>query len=220
MKLAEKETSLRLRKQGYSLKEISRQLNVSKGTVSLWVRDLTLSEKAKLRIIEKIQKGRYVSAERKKERTRILAETLKENAAQELKNIQLSLVVKRLLCAMIYWCEGAKDYHGGISFTNSDPYLTRLFIKLLIEGHGVDRKKFVARLHLHEYHQVKKQEKFWQDILQLKPSQFRQAYLKPHTGKRYRDNYPGCIALRYYDSILARELMFLAQSFTGGVVQW
>ena len=43
MKPAEKEESRLLRSQGYSVKEISRQLKVSRGSVSLWVRDIELT---------------------------------------------------------------------------------------------------------------------------------------------------------------------------------
>jgi len=138
----------------------------------------------------------------------------------EFENIQLSEAAKRLMCAMLYWCEGAKDYHGGVHFTNSDPYLVRLFMQLLIEGYGVERNKFVALLHVHEYHDVKTQQAWWANILGLKKTQFNKPYLKSHTGKRNRKNYPGCISLRYYDSILSRKLMYLAQAYTGGVVQW
>lgn len=218
MKVKEKLKAISLRKKGYSIKEISRSLSVAKSSVSLWVRNVKLNETAKQRLLSRIKLGQYNSGEKKKALKDLVNIRLKEAILSEYRNVKLSKATQKLLCAFIYWCEGAKD-DGGIAFTNSDPYLTNFFLKLLIEAYGAEKKKFVARLHMHKYHNIKKQEKFWQDILGLKPSQFRKAYLKPNTSKRYRENYPGCISLRYYDSILARKLMFLAQAFTGSVVQ-
>lgn len=44
MKLGEKNKSRFLRHQGYSIKQIAENLNVSKGSVSSWVRDITIPE--------------------------------------------------------------------------------------------------------------------------------------------------------------------------------
>ncbi|MEK7583233.1 MAG: helix-turn-helix domain-containing protein [Patescibacteria group bacterium] len=213
MKLKEKEQAIKLRLKGLSLKEISLKLNVSKGTVSIWVRDVKLSQKATERIIRRIQMGRYVSAERKKQRSSDLFLKLLSEARKEIDDIHLPLNIERLLCVMIYWCEGTKDYRNGVVFTNSDPYLVRCFMDLLVRGFGAKRIKFIARLHLHEYHNPKIQQAVWSKQLELSASQFRNPYLKKHTGKRQRLNYPGCISLRYYDSLLARKLKALAQVF-------
>lgn len=44
MKLLEKEKAQGLRLNGLSLKQISQTLNVSKGSVSVWVRDIVVPE--------------------------------------------------------------------------------------------------------------------------------------------------------------------------------
>lgn len=44
MKKLEQERAIKLRTQGYSIKKISEKLNVSKSSVSLWVRNVVLSE--------------------------------------------------------------------------------------------------------------------------------------------------------------------------------
>ncbi len=218
MKLDKKLQAIKLRSKGYSIKEIRALLDVSQSSVSLWVRNVKLGNSAKKRLLSRLKLGQYNSAIKKKASVLELNSRLKLEITAKFSKTQISLNTKQLLCALIYWCEGTKDYRSGISFTNSDPYLTRLFINLLVEAYGAERNKFVARLHLHEYHNAKKQQQFWKNVLKLNSSQFYRPYLKPHTGKRYRDNYPGCISIRYYDSILARKLMFLAQIFTGGMV--
>ena len=49
-KFKERIQARKLRKDGKSVKEIAQSLNVSKGTVSLWVRDIILSVKQLERI--------------------------------------------------------------------------------------------------------------------------------------------------------------------------
>lgn len=214
MKLREKEKSIELRHQGHSLKEISEVLNVAKSSVSLWVRSVKLSSTAKKRLLSRIQKGQYIAAENKKRRSKELNNSLDQQAKSELKNLTISKEAEKLIFAMIYLCEGAKSYRQGVNFSNSDPYLARLFIDLLTKIFNIDRSKIVTRLHLHEYHNSRKQQKFWADILNLSPGQFRKFYLKKNTKKRIREGYPGCITIRYYDSILARKILFLAKAYT------
>jgi len=53
MKHIEQQKARELRSQGYSIKEISRILNVAKSSASIWVRDVELSEQQKLVLQEK-----------------------------------------------------------------------------------------------------------------------------------------------------------------------
>jgi len=213
MKLAQKEKAIELRKKGHSLKEISEVLGVAKSSVSTWVRDVALSKAAKYILLSKIKNGRFVSAERKKTKTSNLNKSLQNSAIEEIADINISYQFKKILCTLLFWCEGNKNYRDGIVFTNSDPKLSRLFIDLFSDTFHIDRNKFSIKLHLHEYHSFKKQRKFWSEALGISPKQFKRPYLKPHTGKRIRDDYPGCASIRYYDNILGRKMLYLAQAF-------
>lgn len=68
-------------------------------------------------------------------------------------------------------------------------------------------------MHLHEYHNETRQRHFWQDITGIPKGQFNRSYMKPNTGKNKRKNYPGCLAITYYDSKVAKELSALYNSF-------
>lgn len=216
MKFEAKQKSLDLRKDGYSLKEISRLLNVSKSSVSIWVRDVFLSDRAKSRLLLKMTKGQFIGAQKRREYGDNKNKLLKDEAKAEFSLITPGLNGK-IICTMIYWCEGSKSYKSGIAFTNSDPDLTRLFIDLLVKHFSVNKNKIVARLHLHEYHNPKKQHLFWSKALGIPLDKFQKFYLKPHTGKVIRDNYPGCVSIRYYDSIVARKILYLGQAFLGKI---
>lgn len=207
-----KEKAVHLRQQGYSLKEITQALGIAKSTASLWSREIVLSGPAKQRLLRKIKLGQYISAERKKARTKKIKEELLKEAINDLMSTKIKGNYGKLLCAMIYWCEGIKN-DSGIGFTNSDPHLTRRFIDLLVKHFGAERSRFKARLHLHGYHNPDRQKTFWKKHLGLSYSSFYKPYLKPNTGKRIRNNYPGCVAISYNNTMLARKVLSFAKAF-------
>ena len=208
-----------LRKSGHSLSEIADQLNVSKSSASLWARGVRLSSKALQRILIRKQKGIQRGADARKLESRLAKIKIFKEAEMEIAGLKTSKNINRLVLVMIYWCEGGKD-DSSVSFTNSDPDLTRSFIDLLEKSFDANRQKISARLHLHEYHDPKIQLAWWSQKLALNEDQFKKFYLKPNTGKRKRDNYPGCVNIRYYNSFLARKLLYLAMVYlnkNGGI---
>ncbi|HXK35627.1 MAG TPA: hypothetical protein VJZ52_01120 [Candidatus Paceibacterota bacterium] len=209
-----KEKAHSYRKRGYSIKELSRLLNIAKSTASLWSRDVSLTNEGKERLLTRIKLGQYNSAEKKKSHTAEVNKEIYKEAENVLGNISISPGFGKLLCAMIYWCEGSKDSNS-VRFTNSDPKLIKRFLQLLKNGYGIKWRKVKVRLHLHSYHSQKKQTDFWAKELKIPTAQFYKPYLKTNTGKRIRNNYPGCAAIYYHDTILARKLMYLAKAYLG-----
>ncbi len=211
MKIEEKRKAIVLRKTGYSLKEISKKLKVSKSVVSVWSRNIELSDSAKRRLLTVIKKGQYVAAEKKKAQTRVKNLLLQEDIKKILQKT-LHRDFLKIICALIYWCEGSKD-HGALMFTNSDANLTRMFIDLLERCFYIRRNKIVVLLHLHDYHNIKKQREFWAKKLDIGLKQFNKPYIKPSMHRRIREHYQGCASVRYYDTIIAKKLLFLAEAF-------
>lgn len=212
-KIEEKLKAKELRKKGYSLDEIIKKVKVAKSSVSVWVREVQLSEKAKKRLLTRIKLGQLVSGENKKQRTRAVLQKYLDRAHADIKKHNLSPYFKKVICALIYFCEGIKDHFGGIKFSNSDPALVRLFLNLFRASFQLDETKFRVCVHLHEYHNVKKQLKFWSQVTQIPRGQFMNPYLKPHTGMRKRENYPGCATINYYSADVARQLLGVARAF-------
>src|SRR3989344_2022798 len=209
-----KEQAFSYRKKGYSIKELAKLLGIAQSTASLWSRDISLNAKAKKRLLTRIKLGQYNSAENKKAHTTEVNKTLNNEAGEVLEDIQLSSVTKKLICAMIYWCEGSKSPRG-MRFTNSDPKLIKRFLELLKSSYNIEWGRVRVCLHLHSYHDIKKQTRFWSEVLRIPIDQFNKPFLKPNTGKRIKDNYPGCAAIYYHDTILARKLMYLAKAYLG-----
>ena len=73
-------------------------------------------------------------------------------------------------------------------------------------GFALQEKKFRAIVHLHGYHDDQQQKIFWSKIAGIPLSQFSKSYQKQNTGKRKRENYQGCLSIRYNDATLARML--------------
>lgn len=206
-----REIARRLRNEGYSYKEIATSLNVAKNTAFEWTRDIILSPSAEHRLSERINNARersgftqYLSKQKR-------IDIIRLGEQEYLKN-NLTNIPAKLLCSLIYWCEGAKN-DTNLCFTNSDPNLVRTFLQLLRNSYELDEKKFRLVMHLHDYHQEWEQKEFWSKVTRISPSLFSKSYLKPHTGKRKRTGYQGCVSIRYHDSVIARSLLTLAQEF-------
>lgn len=210
----------KLRQRGFSIKEISGKLGVSQSTASLWLRDVSLSAKAIDRLGKRVSQGQLVSARNRKERSEKLKEKYFDRGLELSRFCGKDRHCLKIFCALLYYCEGAKsgDY---FQFTNSDPGLIRVFLRLLRESFPINELKFRISLHLHSYHSNRKQIKFWSDITNIPPKQFIKPYKKPNSGKRVKENYPGCANIKYYDANLAKEILGIGKAFIqahGGVV--
>jgi hypothetical protein len=135
MKLKEKLEARKLRQEGKSLKEICRLLNVGKGSVSVWVRDIVLTDAQKLELGSRYDR-QYRGARRVKE----LAE-IEHNKAKAIGRIRAGESEGfRLLCAL-YWGEGAKTSKK-FAIGNADPLLLKVAVKWLRENGYTNRIQF------------------------------------------------------------------------------
>lgn len=68
-------------------------------------------------------------------------------------------------------------------------------------------------MHLHEYHNEDERLAYWSQITEISQKQFYKTYHKPNTGKSVRKDYPGCIAVKYYDVDILRKLNGIYEVF-------
>jgi predicted transcriptional regulator len=202
-----KSRAIILRQKGYSLAEVGKELKISKSTASLWLRDVRLPADAKKRLERRKSQGRAKGAAANKASREQNVKASEEFAASALENLVISNKAGRLICSLIYWCEGVKLRPGRtFTFMNSDPNLVRTFLRLLRLGFPIDERKLRLQLHLHDYHDAQKQLLFWSNLTNIPLSQCYSPYIKPHTGTRTRDQYPGCASIRYLDLELGRKI--------------
>lgn len=207
-----KEKAIKLRKQGYSIKEVAKILHIAKSTSSVWLNSINLDERAQTRLQERQILGQYKSMQVHRQKHEAASQVLLNNVREYVSRIALSKELAKLHCALLYYCEGAKDTNC-VKFTNSDPTVIKLFLYLLRQAFHIDETKLRITLHLHEYHDEQEQKRFWQEVTQIPRAQFHKTWIKPHTGKRKRVGYKGCITTVYYDTRLAKELMAIYNCF-------
>lgn len=213
-----KTQAIALRREGYLYSEIALKLGIAKSTAHSWTSKIDISQTTADAIlarftdsqISRIDNMAMVNRSHRLEREK----ELREKARSIVDNTSIATSHKMIICASLFWCEGTKDAAGGMRFTNSDPIMVRVFLKLLRESFDLDESKFRALVHLHEYHDPKKQQLFWSKLTQIPLKQFNNPYLKPHTGKRKRDEYPGCIRITYLNASFGKLLKMIYIEFS------
>ncbi len=213
-----KKEAVTLRKQGFFYSEIAQELDIAKSTAYAWTKDIKLSSNGidfsnhKIRNTQRdnINKLATINKERKLARDQEITLSARNIA----KNINLDISHKKLVCSMLFWCEGGKDISAGIQFANSDPNMVRIFMGYLRECFDLDESKFRALIHLHSYHDALTQTEYWSQVTKIPINQFHKPYLKKHAGKTKRINYPGCISIRYLDRRLGKLLEMIYTEFS------
>lgn len=217
-----KEKARKLRALGHSINEIRRKTGVSKSIISGWTKDVRLNAAAKSRILSKIKAGQLKSSKRKLQETKGKLEYYRQEAILDLRQVSVNNATAKVICALMYWCEGGKDQFSGVHFTNSDPRLIKSFLYLFRRSFNIDESKLRVCVHLHDYHNIEKQIKFWSKVANIPATQFVKPFLKPHSGKRIKKDYNGCIDIRYHSNDTARQLLMTAEAFLlkypGGIV--
>lgn len=213
--------AIKLRRSGYFYAEIASELGLAKSTAYMWTHKEVLEPKQVNALVERLRQNKrrrikylaILKRQKREERDR----QIQQNAIQIVNASELALNHKRLLCAILFWCEGGKDVAGGIRFMNSDPEMIRTFLVLLRQSFELDESKFRALVHLHEYHDQQKQLKFWSNLTKIPLGQFNKPYLKPHTGINTREGYPGCISVRYHDGSFGKLLKMIYIEFSKSI---
>ena len=128
---------IKLRKLGWSLKEIRKVTGVGAGTAIKYTSEIKILPKYQERLKEK----RKSSVRRKK----MEEEKAKKEAGKIIKN--LSLKEKIILVSALYWAEGNKK---DLNLINSDPELIRIFIKALREIFKVPQEDLKLSIRIYE----------------------------------------------------------------------
>jgi hypothetical protein len=209
--------AIALRKSGRMFSEIAQELGIAKSTAYSWTNNVQLSEVERLNIVDRLKLAQRNKASHLPELLRIKREKalalLQAEAASVIKQIDSSSSYDKIICSVMFWCEGGKDVRAGIQFINSDPILIKTFLHLLRRSFSINEAKFKAIVHIHDYHDEATQIRFWSDVTSIPISNFYRSYRKPHTGKNKRLDYQGCISIRYYDASLGKLLKMIYSEY-------
>lgn len=201
-----------LRKTGHSYKQIYVKFQIPKSTLSTWFGSKYSGIFDKKKQLEHLSRIRVIALATNKRKKDTEQAALEKRIANEIRSYPIKNVgfLKSILSAL-YWAEGTKTHRSPIVFTNTDPKLAKLFITILRKCYKIDERKLRIRLHLHHYHSIKKAQNFWSELLAVPLSQFGKIYIKKRSlTKKFRENFMGICFIKYYDNMLQKEVMVLA----------
>lgn len=202
MRKLEKVEARKLRRRGKSIKEIESILGIGRSSISVWVRDMELTEKQKrrlsargtaLEVMERRRKTRWANETR--ERTVFLEQGRKEVA--ELPEVDILM-----LGLGLYLGEGSKTNRGTVELSNTDPRVIQLYVLFLNKCCGFPISKMRGHVGLHSHLSIKKAEKYWSNISSIPLSQFHKTSIqKSRAGNGERDRLPfGTFSVGAYDT--------------------
>lgn len=191
MKKEEQNHARLLRMSGMSLNDIVREVGVSKASVSLWVRDIILSDQQKKKLsthgrsIESVEKRRVNRINNTLKRHRVIIDVAKENIPTLSKHELL------LVGAALYWGEGGKTNTGMARISNADPKVIQFMMRFFKEICGVPPKKFRGHVHTFSHLNAESAERYWSRISGIPRQQFYKTYSKPSiASKGKKDSLP------------------------------
>lgn len=188
-----KEKAISLRKKGFSLKQISDSLTVSKSIVRIWCKNVYLTSLQK----ELLNKRRIALSNKtlakinlKKKRSSILESKIIERIGVNDVGKTLSKRDLFLSGLSLYWGEGYKKGNNELGFTNSDPAIIKFIIKWLKEIYNIQNSDFILRVSLNETHRdrINTVEKFWSELTSIPHHQFTKISIIQTSAKKEYKN--------------------------------
>lgn|SRR3989338_1577113 len=206
MKLEERNRAIKLRKSGFGYPGILKRVNVSKSTLSYWLRGVELTPNQKGRLLKGRERSRFAAAEA---RRRKRLEKTEEIIFAGRKEFPLLLKNQLFLSGLsLYWAEGDKNKSEKVKFTNSDEMMITLMMKWFREVCRVPEEKFRISLHVHDLFCNADVRSHWAKITNIPKKQFHKIYIKK-SSLRQRKNvlYNGTCAITVSNRDLFRKIV-------------
>lgn len=183
-----------LRKKGNSVNEIARELQVSKSSVSWWVRDIVLTEIQIALLKEKESKGKELGRFK-------TMQIMREKRAKYIEEFdkagsrRLSTLTKNeffILGLSLYWAEGGKTIRNKrVEFCNSDPRMIKFLLLWLVTAFEVPKEDLRCVVGINQIHASREEivKKYWSEVTEIPLDQFRKTSLKKVTSTKVYDNF-------------------------------
>ncbi len=198
-----RELAVQMRLAGKSYREIleTLPLPVAKSSLSLWLRDVPLTDEQ--RRVLKLRQWEAVS--KRAQSVRAQRVRRQEVALAAARSQVTGLAESELFVAglVAYWAEGSKakpwrEAGERLQFINSDPDMIRLFVAWL-ELLGIGKDRLICNVSIHETGDVEAATEYWAGVVGIARSEFRKPTLKRHNPKTVRHNtgetYRGCLLI-------------------------
>ncbi len=191
-KSAQRLEAINLRKQGESVRDISKKVGVAKSTVSLWTRDIILSvdqlEKLRQKRLIGQEKGSLLGALKQKNARLLKAKIYKTQGELEFK----VLTPREVLIAglSLYWAEGSKKQRR-IELCNSDAQMIKFFLHWLKTSYDIPIEEISCYVGINEAHKKREADvrKYWSDQTGIPLSNFAKTSFKKYPLKKVFENF-------------------------------
>lgn len=198
-----------LRSQGYSYTEIADRIAVSKSSVSIWCRNITLSDTQRHHLIDLAlqgaARGREHSRQLRKIHKALLLTTIKEQAKKEVG--RLSRRDRFMAGVMLYAGEGDRAGER-VGVSNTNPQLLLFAMDWLCEFLHLDRADSIVHLYLHVGLNEEKAKDFWSETLRITRHQITYVY-RPVPRPSHKGNIHqfGVCSVRFHNKMAHRRIM-------------
>ena len=180
MKTKERESARALRREGHSIREITKLVGVSKSSISVWVRDIELTADQ-----HEALRQRNIAYDRQRFGNQVWSAQCRARRTSWQKDGREAARRGDPFHAagcMLYWAEGSKARNVA-QMSNSDPEVLRFFVDFLRRYFGVPDDRFAVTCnlfadHLARRHQV---EQFWLETLSLPSSSLRKSIVNVYS---------------------------------------
>jgi hypothetical protein len=211
-----------MRREGMSIKEISKKLSVSVGSVSMWCKDIELTEEQILNL-QKRRTDPYYGKKRE------YLESKQKELKEKIQKIKLNSIIeigqlshRELLIAgtALYWGEGFKKDHQ-VGLATTDVLAAKFYILWLKVCFGIKNEDLLIRLtiNLTFKNEEKRIQEYWAEKLNLDLKKFSKTFFQKSTWKKEYENkdaYNGVIRIRVRKSM---DLLRRIQGYIEGVAQ-
>ena len=203
-KVIERQRARELRAQSWSLAAIAAEPGVSKGTVSVWVRDVEFEPRPRSRGHSSQQPHPlHLARLAEVERCRVEArEVVGEMTDRDLLMFGLAL----------YAGEGSKT-DGALGFATTNPEIVRTYLAWLRRFVEPDESRLRAKLYLHEGLDLGSAVHYWSRVTAIPEQQFTKPYRARADASIRRTKHEfGCLSVVYCSCTMHRRVIAMIEA--------
>jgi len=212
----------KLRQEGRGVKTIANELKVSSSTVSLWCRDIKLTEK-QIHQLEMNSHDPYYG--------RRLGYVLKQQQIRKDRTVKIQDEARKIIGEInerelliagvaLYWAEGFKK-DKMVGFSNTDPKMVKFILLWLQVCLKVKKENIKLRLVINESHKYRVEDihKYWETVTGVAKENFYKPTFQKVSWKKTYENpeeYFGVLRVRVLKSTdLLRKILGMIEGFEG-----
>lgn len=210
-----------LRKEGESIIVIAKNLGISKSTISSWCRDIVLSEKQILKLLNNkslgLKKAQLKGALVQKTRRLARIEECVREGYKKFENFTLDQFFVAGLA--LYLAEGRKTQR--VVFTNSDPRIIKFMLKWFKEFFKISSDQISFYVYINEIHRNREKivVDYWSNYLKVPLSNFKRVTFIKSVQKKVYENHDSHYGTLHFEVLKSSDLLYRIKGLIEGLLQ-